>query len=176
MTRAAALALLCLVLCGGCDEPKPAAPHHSPHVPSPPRSPSAPPDSAGSRAESPPPNGSASKSPTSASQNLVAVQDPIPSCTGERRRLYLYSWTQPRVSAQYGPPTKKESYRVVERQGEFYSAIEEIYPTTEPRNLDVPIEEWTWVQGDCRLTVWFHRPDGDWKALGDLVWHYADEF
>lgn len=109
--------------------------------------------------------------------NAVAVYDSLPSCTGEyERTLKLHSWTQPQLQARFGPPTKKEAYRVVERQGEFYGLVEEIYPTTDPKNLDVPIEEWTWRKGDCLLTVWFHRTDGTWRALGDVLYHYADEF
>jgi hypothetical protein len=126
--------------------------------------------------ESPAPIGPGA-APEEPSDNSVAVYDPLPLCTGYyERTLKVYSWTQPQLRARFGPPTTKEAYRVVERQGEFYSLVEEIYPTTDPKNLDVPIEEWTWEKKDCRLTVWFHRPDGTWRALGDLLWHYGDEF
>lgn len=37
-----------------------------------------------------------------------------------------------------------------------------------------PMEVWKWVQGDCRLTARFHRPDGTWPAIGDLLWHSAE--
>ena len=58
-----------------------------------------------------------------------------------------------------------------DRQGEFYGPIANTYPTTDPKNRDIPIEEWTWTAGNCRLSVWFHRPKGTWEVLENFFWH-----
>lgn len=109
--------------------------------------------------------------------NLVAVYDPVPLCTGGVvPSVGIHGWTQSQVRARFGPPAKQESFRAPERQGEFYVGIENLYPSTDPKSFEVPIEEWTWTSGDCILTVWFHRPDGTWRAFDDVVWHKDDDF
>lgn len=54
----------------------------------------------------------------------VAVYEQLPSCTGDVTSLSLYSWTQPQLRARFGPRANKESFRIEERQGEFYNGIE----------------------------------------------------
>jgi hypothetical protein len=66
---------------------------------------------------------------------------------------------------------EKESFRRGDRQGEFYAKLQMTYPLKDLRSRDVPIEEWTWVSCDCRLTVWFHHRGGVWRAFDDLLWH-----
>lgn len=121
-------------------------------------------NAAGASAAAPPPN-------------LVAVYDGVPPCTGDAApSVGLQTWTQGQVRARFGPPAKQEAFRAPERQGEFYAGIETLYPSTNPKSFEVPIEEWTWTSGDCILTVWFHRPDGTWRVFDDVVWHKHDDF
>lgn len=96
----------------------------------------------------------------------------FPVCTETTATsLELLGLTQPELLARFGPPAMQESFRVEERQGEFYGPIANTYPTTDPKNRDVPIEEWTWMVDDCRLSVWLHRPKGTWLVLDDFFWH-----
>ena len=88
----------------------------------------------------------------------------------------LKGQTQAQVLGRFGPPAERESYRAVERGGEFYGAIEHEYPSSIPANRDVPIEEWTWTSGECILTVWFHRPQGTPIVLYDIYWHQDTAF
>ena len=96
----------------------------------------------------------------------------LPTCTETTgHSLELRVLTQDQVRARFGAPSQQESFRVEERQGEFYGPIANTYPTTDPKNRSVPLEQWTWRSGDCFLTVWFHRPQGVWHALDDFYWH-----
>lgn len=72
------------------------------------------------------------------------------------------------MQTRFGQPSQRETFRVEERGGEFYATVHSAYPTTDRNNRDVPIQEWTWMSGECILTVWFHRPAGVWIALDDI--------
>jgi len=96
----------------------------------------------------------------------------LPLCTETTgRSLGLGGLTHDQVRARFGTPGQRESFRVEERQGEFYGPIANTYPTTDPKNRNVPLEEWTWRSGDCVLSVWFHHPHGTWQVLDDFYWH-----
>lgn len=90
--------------------------------------------------------------------------------------LDLGGLTQDEVRTRYGRPDLKESFRVEERQGEFYGPIANTYPTTDPKNRNVLLQQWTWKSGDCFLTVWFHRPMAAWQVLDDFYWHKDTAF
>ncbi|HWO09679.1 MAG TPA: hypothetical protein VNN80_09380 [Polyangiaceae bacterium] len=92
----------------------------------------------------------------------------FPACEGSGFSFDLKGLTQERVLERFGPPKERASYRAGDRGGEFYGAIEHAYPSTVPANRDVPIEEWTWTSGECILTVWFHKPSGEWIVLDDV--------
>lgn len=100
----------------------------------------------------------------------------LPPCNDPGFAFKLEGLTQDRVRARFGPPTLEESFQVQDRQGEFYVGIANTYPTTDPKNRNVPLQEWTWTSGDCILTVWFHNPKGTWLALDDVYWHKDTAF
>jgi hypothetical protein len=105
---------------------------------------------------------------TSKSAPKEPQADAFPACEGLGFRFELKGLSQARVLERFGPPKERESYRAGDRGGEFYVAIESAYPSKVSANRDVPIEEWTWTSGECILTVWFHRPSGEWVALDDI--------
>lgn len=70
----------------------------------------------------------------------------------------------------------QESLRLEERVAEFHIALQNTYPMTEPQNARVQIQELTWVNADCRLTLWFHLRDGAWQAFENLRWPRDAEF
>lgn len=140
--------------------------------------PSTPPDHAGGLHVSSPDvtGGAADKVHDEPSRALSPATDqsrePLPPCTATTgRSLGLQGLTQDQVRTRFGSPIQQESFRVEERQGEFYGPIANTYPTTDPKNRNVPLEEWTWSSDDCFLTVWFHRPQGVSKVLDDFYWH-----
>jgi len=92
----------------------------------------------------------------------------FPACEGLGFSFELKGLSQAKVLERFGPPKERDSYRAGDRGGEFYVAIESAYPSKVPANRDVAIEEWTWTSGECILTVWFHKPSGDWIALDDV--------
>jgi hypothetical protein len=100
----------------------------------------------------------------------------MPECIRDFRSLGLEGSTPAQLEARFGAPAAREFFRAIERQGEFYAAIENVYPSTDPKNHDVPLQEWTWKSGACTLTVWFHRSQGEWRALPDIYWHDQIDF
>lgn len=107
---------------------------------------------------------------------VVKATESFPPCVDDAFSLKLTGLSQGEVEKRYGTPASRESFRAEERQGEFYNPIESAYPSIEAKNRDVPLEEWTWKSGDCFLTVWFHRPSGDWRVLNDIYWHKDLDF
>ena len=78
--------------------------------------------------------------------------------------------------ARFGPPLRQGTYRVEELQGEFFAPLAKTYPTTDPKNRGVSLQQWTWTSGDCILTVWFHNPKETWEVLDDVYWHKDTAF
>jgi hypothetical protein len=109
-------------------------------------------------------------------QLSAQAPEPLPPCKNPSFAFELDGLTQSQVLARFGAPALQESFRVQDRQGEFYVGIANTYPTTDPKNREVPLEEWTWTSGECILTVWFHRPNGIWLALDDVYWHKDTAF
>lgn len=124
-----------------------------------------------------PPSLVASPPPASpAPPTLSKATEPLPPCTRDARSLALEGSTPEQLESRSGLPATRESFRAGERQGEFYAPIENLYPSIEPKNHDVPLEEWTWKSDRCTLTVWFHRPQGAWLARPDIYWHEDIDF
>ena len=103
-------------------------------------------------------------------------RETLPACDGPDVEFKLSGLAQERVLSRFGPPTEREAYRAGDVGGEFYIAVEHTYPSVDPKNRDVPIEEWTWHSGDCRLTVWFHKPGGSWEVLDDAYYDRRTQF
>jgi len=97
----------------------------------------------------------------------VPKPEALPACD-DSFELNLKGLTEEQVQRRFGPPSRRESFHVKDRGGEFYATVQHAYPTTDRKNWDVPIEEWTWTSGECILTVWCHRPAGVWTALDDI--------
>ena len=104
------------------------------------------------------------------------ASEPLPECARAVRHLGLEGSTPEQVEARFGAPVTRESFRAIERQGEFYAALENLYPSIDPKNHDVPLQEWTWKSGACTLTVWFHSPAGTWVVIDDVYWHEQIDF
>ena len=113
-----------------------------------------------------------------ASITTAHAPESLPSCSEGQsaRSLGLGSLTSAQVLARFGQPQRQGTFRVEELQGEFFAPIANTYPTTEPRNRGVPLQQWTWTSGDCILTVWFHRPAGTWQVVDDVYWHKDTAF
>ena len=81
-----------------------------------------------------------------------------------------------RAESRFGTPLSKESFRLEERVDEFHIALQNTYPMTEPKNASVQLQELTWANADCRLTIWFHLRDGTWRSFENLRWPRDAEF
>ena len=78
--------------------------------------------------------------------------------------------TETEVTRLLGPPTHKDAFNMRDRPDEFHVELQNVYPLSNPANANVEIRESTWHAGECRLTVWFHRADGEWTALQNVRW------
>ena len=97
-------------------------------------------------------------------------------CDHADRLSNLAALSTDQVEQRLGPPLRRESFRLGERQDEFHIGLQNTYPLAKPENAEVELQEWTWTAEDCRLTVWFHRVDGNWKTFENLRWHRTAEF
>lgn len=112
------------------------------------------------------------------SEPKAAAENAFPTCRDDvfGYSLELQRLTQQQVETRFGAPSARRSFRAADVGGEFYLAIEHTYPSQNPENRDVPIEQWTWTSGECSLTVWFLRPTGEWRVLDDVYWHKDTAF
>ena len=114
--------------------------------------------------------------PAAAAPAPGKTYEQLPACVDPEIELRLRGQLREQIEARFGPPAEKRSYRAGDVGGEFYLAIEHTYPATDPKNEAVPIEEWTWKNGDCRLTVWFHNPKGTQEVLDDAFYDRRTQF
>jgi hypothetical protein len=84
--------------------------------------------------------------------------------------------TGAQVAEMLGAPERKETFRLGDRPDEFHITLQNHYPLTNAANRGVEIQEWTWTEGKCRLTLWLHRKGGDWVALENIRYATDAEF
>ena len=75
-----------------------------------------------------------------------------------------------------GPAGRKDSFLMGERQDELHVALQNTYPLSKPENAKVPLQELTWTQGGCRLTMWFHKVKDTWKSFENVRSSSSAEF
>ncbi|MGC9367338.1 MAG: hypothetical protein ACP5FK_09920 [bacterium] len=88
----------------------------------------------------------------------------------------LHGKTREEVIEELGEPKYSESYTVGEARGEFRVELYNTYPLTDSGNLDVPIQELWWEDGDYYITLWLHQVNGEWVVLNSYRWHKDLEF
>lgn len=86
-------------------------------------------------------------------------------CTGIVHLPEFDGLASAELEAQLGVPRKKESFLRSERQDEFHVLLENVYPMKKAENREVPLQEWTWTEKDCQLTVWLHKVNGSWTSF-----------
>jgi hypothetical protein len=106
----------------------------------------------------------------------ATASEPPPPCSVDVITLGLKGSTPEQLETRFGPPAVRRSFRAVGKQGELYGPIETLYPSIDPRNHDVPLQEWAWKSGACTLTLWFHHPGDAWLAIDDVHWHADIDF
>src|SRR5262245_35045797 len=87
------------------------------------------------------------------------------SCTGIDHLSEFDGMAAAQLEEALGQPRKKESFLRGERKEEFHILLEKIYPLSKEGNAKVPLQEWTWTEGKCQLTVWLHKPKDAWTAF-----------
>ena len=100
----------------------------------------------------------------------------LPSCDRASPLPNLAGLDLARAKSRFGTPVSQESFRLGERVDEFHVALRNTYPMTDPQNAYVQLQELTWAEGECRLTIWFHLREGVWQSFENLHWPQGAEF
>lgn len=100
----------------------------------------------------------------------------LPSCDRAGPLPNLVGLELARAKSRFGTPMSHESFRLEERLDEFHIALRNTYPMADPKNANVRLQELTWANGECRLTVWFHLRDSSWQSFENLRWPQGAEF
>ncbi|HET9902599.1 MAG TPA: hypothetical protein VFQ27_02720 [Xanthobacteraceae bacterium] len=98
------------------------------------------------------------------------------NCDGVSRVAGLDGRTAAQVAQMLGEPQNRETFRLGDRPDEFHITLQNHYPLHNPANRNVEIQEWTWAEGRCKLTVWLHRKGGEWVALENIRYAADAEF
>lgn len=89
----------------------------------------------------------------------------------------LIKSTQQELVKKLGEPAVKEKFAMKDAgPSEFRIELQNTYPLNKPKNLKIQIQEWTWNDGDKRLTIWLHQVKGKWVALNVFQWKTGMEF
>ena len=77
----------------------------------------------------------------------------------------LHGQTDVSIITQLGNPSYEYVFTMADPLSEFQIELYNIYPPDSPGNAQIEIRECTWRYSRYRLTVWFHKPNGEWIAL-----------
>ena len=77
----------------------------------------------------------------------------------------LHGLTDAAVEKRIGAPAHEYIFTMDEPLGEFQIELYNTYPPDFPNNPNVEIRECTWEYPRHRLTIWFHKPEGEWVVL-----------
>ena len=97
-------------------------------------------------------------------------------CTDVTRLSGLDGQSDTELDRMFGAPARKETFRLGEKPDEFHVSLQNHYPLSVAGNAKVQVQEWTWENGKCRLTVWLHKPAANWVVLENLRYPSDAEF
>jgi hypothetical protein len=98
------------------------------------------------------------------------------TCTGIDQLPKLNGLGVKEVEALLGPAGRKDTFLLGERQDELRVMLQNTYPLSKPENAKVLIQEMSWTQGACKLTVWFHKVKNTWKSFENARYSASAEF
>ena len=70
-----------------------------------------------------------------------------------------------------GIPAEEIDFYIKDISDEFRIEILNVYDKSNPVHADVKIREFTWIDGEYFVTVWFHLEDSEWRCFDSLKWH-----
>jgi hypothetical protein len=115
--------------------------------------------------------------PAENGEPIMAVNDwTAGHCAGSTQLSGLDGRADTELDRMFGAPSRKETFRLGDRQGEFHVSLQNHYPLTVTNNAEVLLQEWTWERGKCRLTIWLHKPGPAWITLENLRYPVGAEF
>ena len=104
---------------------------------------------------------------------VIAASDNLVSCEiNENAYIGHHAIILERL---FGKADDKQTYQIKDVEDEFRIELLNIYPPTNPENLEVRIWERTWNEGSCRTTVWFHKIGKYEEAILARGWHKDEE-
>lgn len=78
------------------------------------------------------------------------------------------------VTAELGEPARSERFLLGEGMNEFRVELRNDLPL--PANARLPVMEYSWAEGDCRLTAWAVERHGVWTVIRATRWPAGAEF
>jgi hypothetical protein len=120
--------------------------------------------------------GGATKPKYSGRQVMAARDWAAGDCTDVTRLSGLDGQSDTELDRMFGAPARKEAFRLGEKPDEFHVSLQNHYPLSVAANAKVQVQEWTWENGKCRLTVWLHKPAATWVVLENLRYPSDAEF
>lgn len=106
----------------------------------------------------------------------MATKDWAAGDCADVTRLSGLQGSDSELARTLGEPTRKQTFRLGDKQDEFHITLQNHYPLSVPANASVEIQEWTWERANCRLTVWLHKPAAEWVALENIRYPAGAEF
>jgi len=81
------------------------------------------------------------------------------------------------ILGQLGPPVREKRFMLGPAVPEFRIELKKFFDDNRRESNPPEVREVTWsLSPDENLTIWFTRPEEDWRALHYLSWHPGDPF
>jgi hypothetical protein len=80
------------------------------------------------------------------------------------------------VLEDLGEPDRRDEFPMTEAVGEFRVELFNTYPPDDPTATNVRIKELQWDYSRHHIAVWFHKVDGEWRALDTCRWKEGVHF
>jgi len=81
------------------------------------------------------------------------------------------------VEAKLGSASSKETFNMKDGPiTEFRGKLEVLFPRSNPESQSIQINEASWMEGECVLTLWFRKMKDNWVVVDTLYWHKDSDF
>lgn len=106
---------------------------------------------------------------------VLAISTPYftPSPPMVERLLFHNGKSEKAIIDELGQPDRNEQFRMPNEGtlDEFRIQLHNTYPPGAPTNDKVVIREFTWIDGEYFITIWFHQPNKEWVVIDACKWH-----
>lgn len=98
------------------------------------------------------------------------------ACTRPEALAGLAGRSEAELEKLLGAADQKDAFLMGERTDEFHITLQNTYPLTKASNKQVAVHELTWKRGSCKLTVWLHQIEKEWRVFENSRYSATAEF